>query len=335
MSDRIDAGDTLSPLQRLYHKAITSPHTINRVERNQIHGRPIPSEEDALCLAATSYNFHDLVQKAIKEPSALTDTEARILSDGANQPSRADIDKTIAGFKAMSREERDLMDEAWEASADPEETKAKTNAWDVIVKKRAEKRAISRQQREAARGAPGQTSDIVQQKKAWVKMLEQKGWTEWGFVCFRTYYGEDAAWTRAKERVKAITTAALAPVSATAAVKQTWKIVYVEDEMLQGIAAEGLRERFKSLVEAGSVTEGIRTDYFISADATVVRSFQAGRNSAIIPVWEAGFNPRESHSFGYPGAVAVPCSLLLATVYPMMLMGEPTPLQTLHFMAGG
>lgn len=214
------------------------------------------------------------------------------------------------------------MDEAWKVSADPEETKAKTNAWDVIDKKRAEKRAVTRQQRGAARGAPRQMSEIVQQKKAWVKMLEQKGWTQWGFVYFRTYYGDDAAWTRANERVKAITTAALIPVSATAAVKQTWKIVYVEDEMLQGIAAEGLRERFKSLVEAGSVTEGIRTDYFISADATVVQSFRAGGNSAIIPVWDAGFKPSESHSFGYPGAVAVPCSLLLATVYPMMLMAK-------------
>ncbi len=334
MSDNLDSSNGLSPLQGLYHKAIASPHTITRAERNQIQSRPTPSEEDALCLSATSYTFHALVQKAITEPSTLTDTEARILSDGANQPSSADINKTYAGFMAMPKEERDLMDEARRVSADSQETEAKLKAWDVIDKRDTEKRAAARQQREAARAAPGQERDRVEQKKAWVKTLEHKCWAEWGFVCFRSSYGDDEAWTRAKDRMATITTAALATVSAADVVKQTWKIQYVEDEALKGIEAEGLRERFKSLVEAGGVSEGIRTDYFISADDTVVRYLQRRENTPIVPVWEAGFNPNESHVVGYPGAVAVPCSLLLATVYPMMLMGEPTPLQTLHLMAG-
>lgn len=335
MSDKLAFGNNMSPLQRLYHKAITSPHTITRAERNQIQGRPTPSEEDTLCLSATSYTFHALVQRAVSEPSTLTETEAYILSYGANQPSRAEIDRKMAGFKAMPKEERELMDKAWEVSADPQETAANMNAWNLLGERRAEKSAAAvRQLREAARAAPEQKHEMVAQKKAWVKTLEQKGWAEWGFVCFRSSYGDDEAWTRAKDRIAAITTAALATVSAAEAVKQTWKIQYVEDEALKGIEAEGLRERFKSLVAAGGVSEGIRTDYFISADDTVVRYLQRKNNVPIVPVWEAAFDPNESHVVGYPGAVAVPCSLLLATVYPMMLMGEPTPLQTLHLMAG-
>lgn len=324
-----------SPTQTLYRKAIHSPHTITRAERNQIQGRPPPSEEDALCLSATSHTFDGIVQKAIREPSTLTEIEARILSDGADQPSRTDIKATIAGTQAMQEEDRELMDQALKTSASPLETEAKIKAWEVLDRLRVEKRAVARQQREAARSAPNPDRGYVLSKKPWVTKLEQSQWTDWGFVCYRTSYSDEEAWTKVKERMSQITAAALAPMCAVDVVKQTWRLHFVEDETLEGMNAEGLRENFKDLSAIGNLSEGIRKDYFVSADDKVVRSFQLEDSTPVIPVWDAGFDSPQTHADGYPGAVAVPSSMLFTTVYPMMLMGEPTPLQTLHMMAGG
>ncbi len=329
-----EQSSTSSSLRPLYLRAIASPSTITRAERNQIQRRPPPEEEDTLCLSATSHTYAALVQKAIREPSALTETEARVLSWGANLPSRTDIDKTLTEFKAMPKDEYKLMNEARKATSDPDENKAFLNAWQVVNKAREEKRVAARREREAARGNSGQMRETGEQKKAWVKMLEEKGWEEWGFVCFRTSYGDDQAWSRFKDRMAVITAEALARVTAAEAIRGNWRVIYVEDEALEGMPVEGLREKFERLVEGGGIPEGIRRDYFLSADDKVVKSFQEEKSEPVMPVWEARFDAAEPHKYGYPGAVAVLGSLLFATVYPMILMEEPTPLQTLHLIAG-
>ena len=93
--------------------------------------------------------YHDLVQKAIKEPSTLTKTEICILLDGADRPSRADIDKEIAVFDAMPEEEGKLLDKACKTSADPQETKALVNAGEASSKL-MEERAAARRERQAS-----------------------------------------------------------------------------------------------------------------------------------------------------------------------------------------
>ena len=107
----------------------------------------------------------------------------------------------------------------------------------------------------------------------------------------------------------------------------------MEDAALEGAEVDDLRARFKSLVDAGKISDGIRDDYFVSVDANFLRGF--GGSSPIIPVWEVHFDPNDPEIFDYPGGLAVLCSDLLPVVYPTMLMEKSTTLRTMHLIASG
>lgn len=138
-----------------------------------------------------------------------------------------------------------MADEAWRAVEDPDERQAFLNAYDVGMRIREEKRVAARRGREAGKG---QMWDRREQKKAWVKRLEERGWKGWGFVCFRTSYGDQQAWIQVKDRLAVITAEALAGVAAAEAIRGKWKIIYVEDEALDDMPVDGLRENFANLV---------------------------------------------------------------------------------------
>jgi hypothetical protein len=50
----------------------------------------------------------------------------------------------------------------------------------------------------------------TQMQEAWVRQLEEKGREQWGFVCFRTSYGNEEAWAKRKNDMAAVTDEALA-----------------------------------------------------------------------------------------------------------------------------
>ncbi|KAL2036670.1 hypothetical protein N7G274_010620 [Stereocaulon virgatum] len=103
-----------------------------------------------------------------------------------------------------------------------------------------------------------------------------------------------------------ITDEALACTRLSEAVGREWNIIRRTDEATMGIRGEKLSEKLKNLVRYLGVPAGTRNDYTLSANPTVISSFQS------------------SHANPFP----------IRNSIPPILTDQPHPLETFHCLAG-
>lgn len=246
-----------SDLRALFNRAIADPTSITGAERNEIRRLPPPDEEDRIIRETLTCNSKaELVSKAAASPETLTTEEVDYLIPRYN----------TRGFK--SKEERELMYEAINATTPSEEQTAISNVYKRESQQWAEdqaKREEDLQLREHLRSLP---------RAKWVQRMVDADLQRWGFVCFRTAYGcektSDERWELFKTWYK----------GAGEHVALIWKgfrdlwpkhmTHFVSDPALEGCSVEGLRERFRGMRAAGEIPDGLRTDVFLVADEQAI-----------------------------------------------------------------
>jgi hypothetical protein len=119
----------------------------------------------------------------------------------------------------------------------------------------AESRAVKRVEaiNEAvfqARGKLDASVDVMNIRNAnklpWVEGILERvkdaGKVEWGFVAFRTDFGDEKAWKRFAEQIEDAVNTAVWLAKMPERLQGRWKIMWVEEESLKGANVEKLCE---------------------------------------------------------------------------------------------
>ncbi|MBE3048012.1 hypothetical protein IMZ48_36985 [Candidatus Bathyarchaeota archaeon] len=240
-------------LRALFKRAIDDPTSITRVELNEIRGLPPPDEEDRIIAEKLpSSSKAELVSKATASPETLTKDEVDYLTHL----------NSVRRFN--TEDDRELMCRAIDATAPSDEQLAVFNSYkresQLFKEERAEEER-KRRRREYLRNLP---------RAEWVQRMVDADLQRWGFVCFRTAYGTEATSDERWELFKAwYANAGKEVATISKGLQKLWPrhmTLWVSDPTLEGCSTEHLRERFRSMRDAGEIPEGLRTDVFLVAD---------------------------------------------------------------------
>jgi hypothetical protein len=223
----------------LWTRIIEHPETLTPSDREIILSRHPLASTNALYQAKCGLTLPELQDKAIDHPETLTQLECALLRTGPRDPSRGQWDDP----KNILRWPRDLKLlrlGAVEIALEPR---------DRIAEKRAVKRIEGIQERifqARARLDPGR--DVLNLKKAasgveWAEgVVGRAEGVEWGFVGFRTGFGDEAGWERWKGNLAEGTEEAVWLGRLPERLEGRWRVVWVEERELEGAGLEALCE---------------------------------------------------------------------------------------------
>ncbi|THX10990.1 hypothetical protein D6D13_04960 [Aureobasidium pullulans] len=115
-----------------------------------------------------------------------------------------------------------------------------------------------------------------------VKLVEENGWDDFGFLVFRTYFGDEALWEEFRESWDPILQHEfdMAPASdGLERIRDKLLMKTVDDDMTDGVSAEGVASAYRLFVEDEDEVEedeklepGLRTRMCLFVDQECMRS---------------------------------------------------------------
>lgn len=280
-------------LLQLFIRLADDPSKATREEKNKILLHPPPEEEDAIVRGLTDYStLHDLTQKClISGAYSLTDEELHLLTSGTK-----DKKSTLQAFSkfqaSQSTEIQDMINQVYKNIRSKDEMKAFSTAVKEQhnrqdAKRREQDRLISermralrrliKQEGSAAKYSPfansveKHVSEDIQRYAIKTQLRPSDHVEKWGFVVFRTGYGDDGAWEKYKTRMDELARKQLERYLVPEDIQEGFMFFYVEDaEKLQDLDREGLTSYLHRLVYRDSTPWGLSKRFFFTADHQVM-----------------------------------------------------------------
>jgi len=261
----------ITPEKRvLLQRAISDPASITPEEKNQILMLPPPEEEARL---------H---QSTFNLPSRAALVAKALPNDGADLSRAESVWLTGLGRRNPF--------EPLETSLDALERRLRGPAADRALLADARDAVTTTDERAAIRCAGHQNGRLAKEKAAerariqalrelprprWLQELRDAAVLRWGFVVFRTAYGDDDAWRRFREYYGHTGSYAMAQWQGGSEMWPMHESVFVSDRAaLEGADTAALRLKMQAMREAGEIPEGVRDDAFLVADETALSNGQ-------------------------------------------------------------
>jgi len=255
--------------RELHQRIIANPTTVTRAERNEIYRHPTPEEEDRLCQEKIGLTMSELKEKAITNSDTLTETECDLIVYGASHE-RGNPDSRANSF--------------WFINLPPDDVKLVQKARGLLaseyeneVFKRAYKRFKDfdsvRRERIAQKKQELQQASLKAARPQWLHDVYDARLPQWGFVIFRTAFGEgfDAKWGGFRFTYdKTMITVLNKCWGRAASLCSSHRSIFITDTSLDGANAGLLRQRFKIMKEQNQIPTGIATDCFLIVDEVVL-----------------------------------------------------------------
>lgn len=257
----------LSPEEKaLYLRIIADPASATRADKNQVYEKPPPDEEDRLCKNEVGITMEELRHKALSDPDAMTEDECNILIKGVKK--REKSSGRYRFWKShLVEDDRELSRQVSEILYTQDDIEIKRRArhrrhdFDGVMEERRKRIKQQRIDERAAKMRAGQPR--------WVRHMFDANLDRWGFVIFRTAYGEETEynWVVFQSIYSLHTVTQLHHCWEKAAnLISTHHPLPVSDPLLDGANVDTLRQRFKTMREQGEIPKGIATDCFLVAD---------------------------------------------------------------------
>ncbi|KAI0132935.1 hypothetical protein BJ170DRAFT_265949 [Xylariales sp. AK1849] len=264
--------------QKALHERIlvsNDPTSVTRAERNQINFRPPPDEEDRLCREKVGLSMAELMAKVMESEenaNSLTQDETDIILRGA------DYDRNTRRGLGQGFWWIDLPDDEKQLATQVRALLASDYANEVNRRARFRDKAFDDER--SARGAKRRTearAAMDAKRRAmrtpWIQEMLDAKLPRWGFVIFRTAYGEgmDEKWKTFFGLCLATNRAHFGGCWRKAAsIAGTFRPVMVSDSSLDGADVATLRERFKTMREQDEIPDRIATDCFLVVDEAIL-----------------------------------------------------------------
>ncbi|KAF8858151.1 hypothetical protein BDZ45DRAFT_674278 [Acephala macrosclerotiorum] len=261
--------------QKALHQRIMAaadPASVTRAERNQIYLRPPPDEEDRLCREKVGLTMAELKDKVMTSPDTLTEAETDIIIRGASY----DRDVPNSGTNALwvfhlLPDEYELAQQVRVLLAndyDNEVGRRAHNRTRAFDQDRAERLAQKRKER-----AADQAAKLKATRPQWLHDMFDAKLPQWGFVIFRTTYGEgtEQKWQGFRSiYYNTMITQLHQCWRRAASLCSTHHPVLVSDPSLDGADVGALRQRFKAMRKRNEIPNRIATDCFLVVDEAVL-----------------------------------------------------------------
>lgn len=264
--------------QRIANAGSAEAATVTRVDRNRVFHRPEPEEEDRLCASKVGLTMPELRARAITSPDTLTELDCKIIIRGADYDNPVNM-RNPAWISNLPPEEGELAKRVWDLLDDEQEN----NAFQAALHR---DRATFKQQRDATmqdkitrtRETRSQERDRMEREATpkWVNEIKDARLPRWGFVVFRTAYGEgmDAAWRNFVD---------MYTLTGRAQLSKCWKesnslaqkhqpLWVADDASLDGADLPTLRRRFRAMREQGEIPDRLVTDCFLVVDEAILNN---------------------------------------------------------------
>jgi hypothetical protein len=223
-------------------RLVENPETLTDEDRLKALSRYPLHETNALCEEKCGLTLDALIDKAIDSPEALSQQECQILRSGysfRDTKGRWDAPSNIIRWP---RDLKLLRLGAMANALTPRDRVAESRA---VKRVEAINEAVFQ-----ARGKLDASVDVMNIRNAnklpWVEGILERvkdaGKVEWGFVAFRTDFGDEKAWKRFTEQIEDAVNTAVWLAKMPERLQGKWKIVWVEEESLKGANVEKLCE---------------------------------------------------------------------------------------------
>ncbi|KAM0524432.1 hypothetical protein ACHAPE_000526 [Trichoderma viride] len=258
----------LSPEEKvLYLRIIADPTSATRADKNQVYEKPPPDEEDRLCKDRVGITMGELRHKALSNPDAMTEDECNVLIRGVMKREKSNGRCPLWKLHLVE-DDRKLYHQVGEILYTQEDTEVQCRAhhrrhdFDDVIE---ERRKRKRQQQIDERAAKWRA-----RQPRWVRHMFDANLNtrRWGFVIFRTAYGEGTEY-------KCVLFESIYGQHALTQLHHCWEKaaglssphypLTVSDPLLEGANIDTLRQRFKTMREQGEILERIATDCFLVA----------------------------------------------------------------------
>lgn len=327
----------------MWEKAAADPKSITEEDRLRILERFPLDDFNEKCHAICGRTLEELLEKAVNDPSNLTQAEAQILIYGVEKRTLED-DNANQDFLRWPSDLRQLKRDAIAAAETPRDGLALQNA-------RAAQRRLLDEKSEAREilSEDDRKNVVWCNRSDWVRRLERdQPDQEWGFVLYRTWFGDDQAWGNFQQELERLTNVALKLVKGSEGIRKRWKIHYIEEKKLEGASLETLaefvnivshlyahytepsnlrdfRNRLPSQSDKGiCIPAHLRQDAFLFADSEAIKSALPPNPKSPMPdtprrswVWAADATHTaaslQTYKHGFQGSVKVCLPNLLTT----------------------
>ncbi|PSK60599.1 hypothetical protein B9Z65_749 [Elsinoe australis] len=136
----------------------------------------------------------------------------------------------------------------------------------------SQRRLTEINERRAARGAPSIEQARKERGKAGhpvVRLVESKGWDDFGFMLFRMDYSDDARWERFMEVYDQMLESSMDEAEAGSGIERIRDKLFtkfVDDDIVDGSGIVGVARAFQMFKEEGEVEPGLDTKMCLMAD---------------------------------------------------------------------
>lgn len=262
--------------QRIANAGSAEAAAVTRADRNRVLHRPEPEEEDRLCASKVGLTMPELRAKAITSPDTLTELECKIIMRGADFENPVNM-RNPAWISNLPPEEGELAKRVWDLLDDGQEN----NAFQAALHR---DRAAFKQQRDEniqdkiRRNRERRSHERERMEREatpkWVNEIKDARLPRWGFVVFRTAYGQetDAAWLNFVDMYTLTGRAQLSKCwKKSNSLAQKHQPLWVADEAsLDGADLSTLRRRFRSMREQGEIPDRLASDCFLVVDEAIL-----------------------------------------------------------------
>jgi hypothetical protein len=167
-------------------------------------------------------------------------------------------------------------------------------------------------------------------RDAYVQIVEDAGFMDFGFLCFRTVYGDEERWERWEKKFDEELEGGLVGYAGRERVAERTMVMFANDSATAGKILSELVAAFHEIRENGTIPPGLDVGMCLILDEEAMSSLLEPVEGQDAWVWAIDvhydFDGTNTEEGGYPGRFKVANSALLGELWPMLISLGPESL---------
>lgn len=159
------------------------------------------------------------------------------------------------------------------------------------------------------------------ERDPYVQIVEDEGFMDFGFLCFRTVYDDEPKWERWQEKFDTELEGGLVGCAGRERVAERLMVMFVDDVDLAGVGFSDVAQAFEAVRENGDVGPGLDVGMCLMLDEEAMASLLEPVEGQEPWVWAVDvnydFNGAQTED-GYPGQFKVAIDALISELWPLL-----------------
>ncbi|KAH9206726.1 hypothetical protein DL95DRAFT_347250 [Leptodontidium sp. 2 PMI_412] len=177
-------------------------------------------------------------------------------------------------------------------------------------------------------GLPPAPPKTKPERDPYVQIVEDEGFMDFGYLCFRTTYADDARWEKWQENFDAGLEGGLVGCAGRERVAERLMVMFVDDSDLDGVGFSDVAKAFADVKENGDFGPGLDVGMCLMLDEEAMASLLEPVEGKDPWVWAVDvsydFDGAQMED-GYPGRFKVAIDSLISDLWPLLAGSSMQP----------